>query len=160
MEQETISYKAGSIYEIIKDTPIASLITFKGDDMKMKYRIFACDSGLEAFYFLVCKDEDGIIETADYSLCTISIIPTNRAKSEYMEIKIMGNITMLTEFSDAMVQKGFKLLAERSKFAKKLYESGSIGNYVILKIVPNKISLRDYNNITKNQEITAGVKDL
>jgi hypothetical protein len=99
------------------------------------------------------------METVDYSLCTISIIPTNRGKTEYMEVKIMGNITMLTEFKDAMLQEGFKLLSERSKFAKELYESGSIGNYVILKIIPSKISLRDYNNVTKNQEITAGVKD-
>jgi len=159
MEQETLNYKPDSIYQIIKDTSIASLITFKGDDMKMKYRIFACDSELTAFYFLVCKDEDGIIETADYPMCTISIIPTSREKTEYMEVKIMGTITMLTEFKDAVVQEGFKLLSERSKFAKELYESGSIGNYVILKIIPSKISLRDYNNVAKNQEITAGVKD-
>lgn len=149
------------LYQFLRKAETASLSATKGQEMHARFLKFACEDKLQAFYFLTARDKDKIKEIKDCPGCIISVELGGRGDEGSMDITVNGNIRMLTEYKDPETQAGFRVLKERSKFAKFLFESGNMGEYMMLKVIPEEIIIHKYRDIVDDIPGTtdaAGIK--
>jgi general stress protein 26 len=159
MSQATEKPDIERLYQLLQKAESASLSTTKGQEMHARFLKFACDEKLKAFYFLTARDKDKIKEIKNYPGCVMSVELGGRDDEDSMDITVKGNIRILTDYKAHETQAGFKALKERSKFAKFLFESGNMGEYMMLKVVPEEIIVHKYRDIVNNIPGTTDMTD-
>lgn len=150
MEQTTEEYSTRQLFSMIQSAETASLSTEKGKAMFSRFMKFACNRDVSAFYFLTRKYDDRINEIRESSACTVMLTSIGRSGEENAEITVKGRLTALTDIKAAETRAGFRELIERSGFAQMLYESGSMRDYMMLKVVPEHISVRRHDDPMEN----------
>lgn len=151
MEKTTDRYNTGKLYKMIESAETAELKMERGNAVYARFIRFGFDEDMGAFYFLIRKDEGSIKEIKAYPESTILIQSNGETEQEDTDITISGKMTAMTDFSSTAVRSGFKEMTKRSGFARELYESGSMRDFMMLKVVSDRIVVRTHRDAMANE---------
>lgn len=145
-------YDAGNIYPLLNKVLFCSLSNHPSEKepINARFMVFACEKNLSKFYFLTHKETLKVRELKKQPVVTASILSTAEVLDDYSETIVHGTAKIMTEFSDKTVQAGFKSLIAKSGMIKMLYDSGSMGDYVMIVLESHTVNFRVYKDILKN----------
>lgn len=150
MDKKIEDYSPSAIFPFLQKTLSGSLCTMKSGGINARFMVFACDNELKNYYMLTHKLTEKISEIKTNPTGALSIISTSDKLDDYAETTVSGKLSILTNFDDDDTQKGFKLLCSKSSMVQMMYDSGSMGDYVMIKLSAKEVVFRVYRDILKN----------
>jgi hypothetical protein len=150
MGEGTAASESEKLYALLMQTSAASLDAAGTKNMLGKYKNFSCDPALSAFYMLSRVDELDADAVKSSPGCTLSITSMGKSIYEYFETKVTGKMSLMTQFNSPETKEALLLLAGKSQYAGYIISNKDMAGNVIIKIIPDTITYRNYSDMEKN----------
>ena len=146
----TPKYSAAYISAILKRTLYASFSTLNKGKINSRVMVFAADADLNNFYCVTNKTTEKITELGMNPYANLLILGSSDKLDGTSETQVHGTAQFFSKFDDKEVKTGLDLLSEKSSMISTLKDSGSLGDYIIVKIKTSEINFRVYKDILQN----------
>jgi hypothetical protein len=144
-------YDVGHINSLLENVEQCTVSSFTLDGLRINSRHmnFASASSLESFYLMTNKMTYKLKEFRNNPAVTLAILGNKGSFEGYFQATVFGKIEMLDKFADPVVQNALDRLGAKNGLAKKLKESGSLGDSFILRLGTEEIHFSVMANIMK-----------
>ena len=144
-------YDVGQINSQLEKVEHCTVSSFTLDGLRINSRhmSFASGSSLVAFYLMTNKTTYKLNEIQKNPAVTLSILGNKGSFEGYFQATVFGKIAILDQFADPAVQTALERLGAKSGLARMLKGSGSLGDYVILRLSTEEIHYSVMANIMK-----------
>lgn len=143
-------YNETFISSILKRSLYTTFSTLSKDKINSRIMVFAADSSLRNFYCISNKTTEKILELGKNPYANLLILSTSDKLDGSSETQIHGTAQFFSKFTDPEVKTGLELLSEKSSMICALKDSGSLGDFCIVKIKTSEINFRIYKDILQN----------
>lgn len=146
----TPKYNASFISAILKRSLYTGFSTFSEGKLNSRVMVFAADHDLKYFYCVTNKTTEKMAEIGKNPYCNMLVLSTSDRLDGMSETQIHGTAQVFCKMTDKEVKTGLELLSEKSSMISTVKDSGSLGDFCILKIKTSEISFRIYKDILQN----------
>ena len=150
MANSQAKYDADYIFNTINKEKYCWLNTIGPDGINSRIMTFASDTALRRFYFLSFKTGQKVDEIKANPNVTLTISPAYEKIEDCSQTVVIGNVSMLDNFKDELVQEGFRLILAKDDHAQMLFDGGGMGDYVMMKVDVKRLSFGIYKDLIKN----------
>jgi hypothetical protein len=143
-------YGVKEIYAELQKTLYGALATFQGREINLRHMLFACSPDLRTVYVATHLNSEKCQELRENPYATLSVLTLNEKLDDYSQTALIGKVGILTDFRDPEVQTGLTLLAARLAMVQMILDSGSLGDYCVLKLSVSRIHFGVYRDLVQN----------
>ena len=146
----TPKYNAAFISAILKRCLYTSFNTLNDDKINSRVMVFASDPDLKYFYCLTNKTSEKVAQLGKNPYANLLILGTSDKLDGNSETQVQGTGQLFSKFSDKEVKTALDLLAEKSSMLSTIKDSGSLGDFCIIRIKTGEITFRVFKDILQN----------
>ena len=150
IDMATPKYNPAFISAILKRSLYAAFNTLSSGEISSRIMVFACDPDLKNFYCLTNKTSEKISQLSKNPGTNLLILGTSDKLDGNSETQVRGTARIFSKFSDKEVKTALELLSEKSSMIGTLKDSGSLGDFCVLKIKTSEITFRVFKDILQN----------
>jgi len=143
-------YNASFISAILKRSIYTSFITMTNGTINSRIMVFSADPDLKNFYCVTNKTSEKIAELGRNPVTNLLILGTSDTLDGLSETQVRGTSQIFSKISDSETKHGLDLLSEKASIINTLKNSGSLGDFCILKIKTSEISFRIFKDVLQN----------
>jgi len=144
------NYEPDFIFNIINKEKYCWFNTISPEGIDSRIMTFASDEKLKRFYFLSFKTGAKVSEINANPNATLSISPAYDKLDDCSQTVVMGKVTILADFKDPSVQEGFLLILAKDDHSQMLFDSGTLGDYVMMRLDTKSLSFGIYKDLIRN----------
>jgi hypothetical protein len=144
------NYDASYIFNIINKEKYCWLNTISPEGIESRIMTFASDNEMKRFYFLSFKVGAKVSEIKSNPNVTLAISPAYEKLEDCSQTTVIGKVTILNDFKDPSVQEGFRLVLAKDDHAQMLFDSGTLGDYVMMRLDTKSLSFGIYRDLIRN----------
>ena len=146
----TPKYNAAFVSAILKRSLYTAFNTLNEDKINSRIMVFASDPDLKYFYCLTNKTSEKIAQLGANPYANLLILGTSDKLDGNSETQVQGTVQVFSKFADKEVKTALDLLSEKSSMLSTIKDSGSLGDFCIIRVKTGEVTFRVFKDILQN----------